>query len=406
MIMRKVIVIMATMLCHVVGMCGQSFTSISYERAISAPTMSWSCPEIDKYQNLLLSLQNEDYKIYANNVKEEIELYSDPENPKDKYLITQATLTITNPLFKTENLLNHISSWIKSSKKDWVKNMKIDVTEKSIVSSASIHVANHATFVDAYKVSVSPILIIKLIEDDKLIVSFSTDSYKNDVYDSRGKICRTYNNKISEVFPFVAKSTYKNTFAKAYVGTYLYFWSFISALQKDLNANFTKDLAMLNQLHYQYSQDSLKVKYGEPTKVFADQAVTPNIHKELRFYEDAKKIVFMGKTIDFKDIISCEIVDDPKFIPGRTTSYGLGFSIFGIGIGGADTYTTPDKTIHSYVVNVKIDNMSTPLIYIATGQNEQKANEIATVFEYIMRHQDSSKSSTTKNSRTATKRRK
>ena len=163
---------------------------------------------------------------------------------------------------------------------------------------------------------------------------------------------------------------------------------------------------MLNQLHYQYSQDSLKVKYGEPTKVFADQAVTPNIHKELRFYEDAKKIVFMGKTIDFKDIISCEIVDDPKFIPGRTTSYGLGFSIFGIGIGGADTYTTPDKTINSYVVNVKIDNMSTLLIYIATGQNEQKANEIATVLEYIMRHQDSSKSSTTKNSRTATKRRK
>jgi hypothetical protein len=112
----------------------------------------------------------------------------------------------------------------------------------------------------------------------------------------------------------------------------------------------------------------------------------------------------MGKTIDFKDIMSCEIVDDPKFIPGRTTSYGLGFSIFGIGIGGADSYTTPDKTIHSYVVNVKIDNMSTPLIYIATGQNEQKANEIAAVFEYIMRHQDGSKSSTTQKTRTATRR--
>ena len=144
---------------------------------------------------------------------------------------------------------------------------------------------------------------------------------------------------------------------------------------------------MLNELHYQYSQDSLKAKYGEPTKVIADQTTMPDIHKELRFYENAKKVVFMGKTISFNDIISCEIVDDPKFIPGRTTTYGLGFSLFGIGIGGADSYTTPDKTIHSYVVNVKIDNLSTPLIYIATGQNEQKANEIAAVFEYILRHQ-------------------
>ena len=97
-----------------------------------------------------------------------------------------------------------------------------------------------------------------------------------------------------------------------------------------------------------------------------------------------------------------EIVDDPKFIPGRTTTYGLGFSIFGIGIGGADSYTTPDKTIHSYVVNVKIDNMSTPLIYIATGQDEQKANEIAAVFEYILRHQ-TKKSNTVTTQKKATR---
>ena len=404
--MRNLMVIMAAMFCHAVSMYGQSPTGISYERAKFAPTMRWSCPEIGKYQGLLLSLKNDDYKIYANNVKEKIELFSNPEQPKDKYLVTQAILTIENPLFKTENLLNHISAWIKSKQKDWVKNMKIDVAEKSIVSSASIHVASHSTFIDLFKVSVSPILVIKLVEDDKLIVSFSADSYKNGVYDSHNKLCRTYNDKISEVFPFAPKSSYKITYAKAYVGTYLYFWNFISELHNDLNANFTKDPVMLNQLHYQYSQDSLRVKYGEPTKVFADQTTIPDIHKELRFYENAQKFVFMGKTIDFKDIMSCEIVDDPKFIPGRTTSYGLGFSIFGFGIGGADSYTTPDKTIHSYVVNVKIDNMSTPLIYIATGQNEQKANEIAAVFEYIMRHQPGQKSPNTQKARTATRRRK
>lgn len=400
--MRKKIVMMATICGFVANLYAQSTTSISYDKAKFAQAMRWSCPEIEKYQGLLISLKNDDYKIYANNVKNNIELYSNPEQPTDKYLVTQAILTIENPLFKTDNLLNHISAWIKSKKKDWAKSMKINVVEKSLESTASIHVASHSTFLDLFKVSVSPSLVIKLIEDNKLIVSFSTNSYRNGVYDSHKRLTRTLTDKISEVFPFVPQSSYKITYAKAYVGTYLYFWNFISDLCNDLNTNFTKDPVMLNQLHYQYSQDSLKAKYGEPTKVIADQKTMPDIHKELRFYEDAQKVVFMGKTINFNDIISCEIVDDPKFIPGRTTTYGLGFSIFGIGIGGADSYTTPDKTIHSYVVNVKIDNMSTPLIYIATGQDEQKANEIAAVFEYILRHQ-TKKSNTVTTQKKATR---
>lgn len=247
-------------------------------------------------------------------------------------------------------------------------------------------------------------MVIKLVEDDKLIISFCTNSYENGVYDSRNRHIRSYNDKISDVFPFVSKSSHKITYAKAYVGTYLYFWNFISELHNELNTNFTKDPIMLNQLRYQYSQDSLRVKYGEPTKVITGQTTSPDIHKELRFYEDAQKIVFMGKTINFNDIISCEVVDDPTFIPGRTTTYGLGFSIFGIGIGGADSYTTPDRTIHSYVVNVKIDNMSTPLIYIATGQNEQKANEIAAVFEYILRHQPNKSNTVTTQKKKTTRR--
>ena len=402
--MRKKIVIIAVMCSIVTSLYAQSTTGVSYDKAKLAPTMRWSCQEIEKYQGLLISLKNDDYKIYANNVKDKIELYTNPEEPTDKYLVTQAILTIENPLFKTDNLLNHISAWIKSKKKDWAKSMKINVAEKSLESIASIHVASHSTFIDLFKVSVSPSLVIKLIEDNQLIVSFSTNSYRNDVYDSHKRLTRTQTDNISEVFPFVPKSSYKNTYAKAYVGTYLYFWNFISDLCNDLNTNFTKDPVMLNQLHYQYSQDSLKAKYGEPTKVIAEQTTMPDIHKELRFYEEAQKVVFMDKTINFNDIISCEIVDDPKFIPGRTTTYGLGFSIFGIGLGGTDSYTSPDRTIHSYVVNVKIDNMSTPLIYIATGQNEQKANEIAAVFEYILRHQ-TKKSNTVTTQKTKTTRR-
>jgi len=395
---------MMTMTYFTLSLSAQTSVNVNYEKARLAPAMRWVCPEIEKYQHLLISLKNDDYKIYATNVKDKIELLSNPEQPTDKYLVTQAILTIENPLFKTENLLNHISAWIKSQKKDWAKSMKIDVAEKSLASTATIHVASHSTFIDLFKVSVSPILVIKLIEDDKLIISFSTNSYKNGVYDSHNKLTRTYNDKISEVFPFVPKSSYKITYAKAYIGTYLYFWNFISDLHNDLNATFTKDPIMLNQLHYQYSQDSLKAKYGEPTKVIADQTSTPDINKELHFYEAAQKFVFMGKTIDFQDIMSCEVVDDPQYIPGRSTTLGAGLCIFGFGLGGAETVRTPDKTIHNYVVNVKIDNMGTPLIRIGTGQNEYKATEIASTFEYILRHQQKDKTTKTQKSKIVTKR--
>lgn len=398
--------VMMVMTYFPLSMSAQPSKNISYEKVRYAQSMKWICPEIEKYQDLLYSQRNDDFKTYANNIKYRIDLYSNPQQPTDKYLVTQAVFTIENPLFDTENLLKHISSWIKGAKKEWAKNLEMDLKEKAVSSFASIHVASHAAFIETFKVFVTPTLVIQLNnEGNKLLVSFRTNTYENGVYNDKNKRMRTIKDKISEVYPFAEKSSHKITYAKAYVGTYLYFWNFISDLRNELNTNFTKDAKMLNQLSYEYSVDSLRAKYGEPTKVIAEQTTQPNIHKELRFYESAQKFVFMGKTIDFEDIMSCVVVDDPKFIPGRTTTYGLGFSIFGIGIGGADTYTTPNKTIHSYVVNVKIDNMGTPLIYIATGQNKQMANEIAAVFEYILRHQQSKKNAGSPKSKVVTKRR-
>ncbi len=386
------------------GLQAQVPMGVSYEAARQAPDMQWVCPEIEKYQSLFNSIRNEDYKIYADKIKENIELYTDPSSPANKYLVTQAVLNIENPLFSTENLLNYISNWIKKNK-GWEKaKVDLDKDNKKIVSSATIHVANHSTFLDVYKVSVTPNLAIQLIEGNQLLVSFLTDSYKNDVYDSHNKYSRTFREKISDVYPFVPKSSYKITYAKAYVGTYLYFWDFISNLYNDLNANYSRDAKMLAQLHYDYSKDSLVAMYGEPTKVIADQKTCPDVNNEIHFYEKAQKVVFMGKTIDFKDIISCEIVDDPQFIPGRSTTLGAGISFFGFGFGGAETYRTPDKTVHNYVVDVKIDSMVTPFIRIATGQNEQKATEIASTFEYILRHQQENSKSESQKTRTTTRR--
>ena len=401
--MRKLLsVMMAIAFC---GICdAQSTAGSNYDKARFAPAMKWTCPEIEKYQTLLSSLQNEDYKIYADNVKEKIELVTFKESPSDKFQVTQAILNIENPLFETDNLLNHISTWIKSKYKDWGKNIKIVKEEGNLVSSASINIANHSRFMHLNKVYITPYLIIQQADNNKLFITFMNLIYKNSEYIGSDNKPTTYTAKVSEVYPFSSKGGYKITYAKAYVSTYQYFWSFIADLCDELNANFTKDPKMLTKLHYEFSKDSLRAKYGEPTKVIADQTSSPDINKELHFYETAQKFVFMGKTIDFEDIMSCEVVDDPQYIPGRSTTLGAGLCIFGFGLGGAETVRTPDKTIHNYVVNVKIDNMGTPLIRIGTGQNEYKATEIASTFEYILRHQQGEKTTRTQKSKVVTRR--
>ena len=340
---------MLTMFFIAVSFYAQQPKGISYEEVKNAPSMQWVCPEISKYQNLINSLRDDDCLVYANNIKEKIEPVTSPSSPNEKLLVTQAILTINNPLFHTENLLNYIEAWIKKNK-GWEKTkIEVDnVNKKITIATATVHVASHAAFLDTYKVSILPSLVI-LLEDDKLIISFATKVYKNDEYNKDNKFVRTYYANVSEVYPFVPKSSYKKTYAKAYVDTYQYFWDFISRLCNDLNTNFSRDSKLLTQLHYEYSN------------------------------------------INFEDVVSCEIVDDPKFIPGRSTTLGAGISFFGFGFGGAETHRTPDKTIHNYVVDVKIDNMGTPFIRIATGQNEHKATEIASTFEYILRHQQSNK---------------
>ena len=397
-----------------VGLFAQTTKKLSSETVNNAPAMRWICPEIAKNEGILVSVRSDDPKTYANNVKEKFELYSDPSSPEKKAIVTQAKLTIENPLFSTDNLLNHISTWINTwikTKGGKVNRMNVDVANKSISSNLSLHIAsNKSLFLN--KVSISPTIDIKLVEDSNLTITLVVDRYKNDEYGGRdNKYQRTYNPDITDVFPFNTKASHKNTYAKAYVTTYMNFWTFIYDIREELNKNFSKDHQMIKQLQatetktaaqlrYKHSNDSLKAKYGEPTKVIAEQTSIPNIHDEMRFYENAQKLVFMGKTIAFKEIMSCEIVDDPTFIPGRTTTSGGGLCFWGFVLGGVQTSRTADKTIHNYVVDVRIDNLRIPFIRIATGQDEFKAEEIASVFDYILRRQTTPKQKTNTTRRT------
>lgn len=382
----KVLIISCIMVFVMAISVAKTPENISYETLKNTPPMQWTCQEIEKNQDLLASMQNDDYKIYASNVKEKFELYASPSSPDDKYLITQAVLKVENPMFDTGNLLKHISSWIETNK-GW-KVLGVDKKNNIVNSAASINIANNASFLTINKISIAPTLSIQLVDGKMLVMSFMVDSYQNvEFHGSEDKRPITYSAKISKVFPFVPKSSYKISYAKAYVNTYKYFWNFISQLRDNLNDSFQKDNQLLAQLYYEYSRDSLNTKYGEPTKIVKGTTTDPDLNKEIIFYENAKKVVCMGKTIDFKDVVSCEVADDPEFIPGRTTTYGAEISFFGLGFGGSETRATPDKTIHNFVVHVKIDNLAMPFVHIATGRDEQKAREIASSFEYIIRHQ-------------------
>lgn len=263
--------------------------NISYETLKNTPPMQWTCQEIEKNQDLLVSMQNDDYKIYASNVKEKFELYASPSSPDDKYLITQAVLKVENPMFDTGNLLKHISSWIETNK-GW-KVLGVDKKNNTVNSAASINIANNASFLTINKISIAPTLSIQLVDGKMLVMSFMVDSYQNvEFHGSEDKRPITYSAKISKVFPFVPKSSYKISYAKAYVNTYKYFWNFISQLRDNLNDSFQKDNQLLAQLHYEYSRDSLNAKYGEPTKIVKGTTTDPDLNKEIIFYENAKKL--------------------------------------------------------------------------------------------------------------------
>lgn len=371
-----------------VAMLAQTANNFSYEQACHSAPMRWECPAVETYLGVIDSLidKTADYKECAVKLKDKFGLYNSTSRPGERLIASQAYLLIQNPVYDYEDLLNYINSWAQK-KKEWQNNLKIDKTDKTISGLATINVANHGGWASVYKMYTSPSLVIQILDKDRILVSFLAANFKMNEVNGNGSTANTSDVKITDVFPVVQKSSYKNSYAKAYIGTYQYFWKFIGQLRDDLNKNFTRDTKLLSRLRYEHASDSLRTIYGEPTNVISNLSTVPDVDSEIRFYEKVQKVVFMGKTINFKDVMSCMIDDDPKFIPSHSYTYGAGLSFFGIGIGGAQTTTTPGKTIHNYVVKVKIDNLKVPFIYIATGQDEHKATEIQSSFEYIMRHQ-------------------
>ena len=113
--MRKRLLTFLTLVLLTESLSAQTPAGLSYQTVKDNPSMKWVCPEIDKYQKLLYSLRNQDYKVYADNVKSQIQLVSDPSDPSYKYLVTQAILKIENPLYDQQNLRDYLISWLKNN---------------------------------------------------------------------------------------------------------------------------------------------------------------------------------------------------------------------------------------------------------------------------------------------------
>lgn len=381
----------------------QASQKISYDDIRLSAPIHWNCTAVEKYLGIIDSELDKanDFKVCANKLKDQFPLYTSQSSPGKKFIASQALFDIDNPVFEPDNLLEHVYSWLKG-KKEWAKDLKLDKNNMDVCGSATVNVANHGGWVSMFKMYTSPSLVVQIVNRDgarKLLVSLLTSNYKMNEMNGNNTVARTSDVKVTDVYPFVQKSSYKISYARAYIGTYQYFWQFIKELRDELNENFTQDTKLMAQLKYEHQTDSLKAIYGEPTNIISHLSNKLDVNNEIRFYENAQKVVFMGKTINFKDVIDCIIDDDPQFIPGRSVTYGAGLSFFGIGIGGTETTTSPDKTIHNYVVKVKMDNLKIPYIYIATGQDENKAIEINTSFEYIMRHQQTQNVSKAKNTK-------
>lgn len=398
--MRYYIASVLLMYFYSINLFAQLPNSISYEAARNLRPMTWSCPDYTKYVGQLDSMKNDDWKIYANNVKDKFGLMT-PPNVNKKMIVTATKIISENPFYNYDILIDLLSSWLKKSKLD--NNMVIDRDNKTIVVTPLVKVAEHAAFLDFYSVWLNQSIVIRIDENKNLSVIIMGDKYETRKNYNGKQSELTERPTITDVYPFKPKSSQKNTYAKAFVGSYLYNWQFISSLIEELNKNFKRDDKSLVEMRYKYSQDSLYSKFGEPEKVIKGIGRKYDIAKEMYFFEKTQTIAFLGNSFDFNDIISCKITDDPTIIPGKSTSYGAGLFLFGIGIGGGESYRSPDKKIHNYVVNIKVDNLKTPYIRIALGDDEYLANQISSTFEYIFRHRTGKSATNTRKANTTRK---
>lgn len=166
---------------------------------------------------------------------------------------------------------------------------------------------------------------------------------------------------------------------------------FEERLPKWLRADYLKDLS-----------EEARSKYIERREEFFLSVMdcVKDIDRAIIVYEKTEYIRIMGWMFRFEDIVSCKLSDNTKTLSSASvvtdTSDMIGRAVVGNLIAGSAGAviggTSADKnvsitgsTVHDYTIDVVVNDLSTPVIRINVGSDEDTASRIMGMIKVIVK---------------------
>lgn len=151
---------------------------------------------------------------------------------------------------------------------------------------------------------------------------------------------------------------------------------------------------------------SMKNQYGEIEVMITIAPSDPQ--RTVLIFKEKQEIYFSPSWLKFSDIISSQVVDNPKIKAGTVVAVTQGDlwneikrssmqrsfgKTAGTLLAGPEKYTTeyqkePDKIYHNYSVIINTLNISRPIFEIHIGDNEQIASRINATINAIIARQN------------------
>lgn len=177
----------------------------------------------------------------------------------------------------------------------------------------------------------------------------------------------------------------------------------LAQIQKEVEEESEKEWAI-----YDRQLKTLEEKYGEPTRQFILFPDYLEYEKRcIYIFETERKIFMNNSCYDFKDIIGYSLhIDNQMIITSSTSSIektntgnllgrtiggaviggGLGAVIGGVSASRSSEGRTVSETTsrHNYILYVKINSISNPLIPLDFTVHRESAEEFATILDIII----------------------
>ncbi len=159
----------------------------------------------------------------------------------------------------------------------------------------------------------------------------------------------------------------------------------------------------IQKQEYEELKNKLIEKYGTPTNCIIIEE--NNLNKEIIIFEENRRVWLLEEDLPFSAILSCRVTDnievdegdieidstiDSDDMLGRAIVGGTLFGDAGAIVGGATAkqnhmiYRYPADVFHDYRVYITIDDLSTPLIIIDLGDDEETTSLIMSSMKIII----------------------